>query len=243
MNEQSQNIGDAVDREVDYDFRLKAFRAVDDEVSSLHFFNGHLTVLTDYGIQNLNTARPSWLTDPNVYVINVYDKSGAVVGGLRVHIYNGDNELPIVDALYQEEPRIKDIIDASLPYGTTEVCGLWSSKRIFGKGLTPVVCMSSVAVVALLNFDQFYCFSAPYTEKMIRANGCIPNESIGDKGRFNYPTEEFVSVVLYNPSVSKLEYADPYIADRIRSLIAKPQQTSLEPSPRGPVRIMFDLKV
>jgi hypothetical protein len=228
---------------VDYDYFLKAFRAVDDEAASLLFFDGHLAVLTDYGIENLNTARPSWLTDPNVYVINIYDKAGLVVGGLRIHIYTGTNELPIIDALFPDEPRIKEVFDATLPKGTAEVCGLWSSKRVFGRGLSPVVCMSSVVIVSLLNFDDFFCFSAPYTEKMIRGNGCIPFEGIGAKGRFNYPTEEFVSVVLYNPSISKLEFADPYIASRIRSLIENPVQFHDEPSPRGAVRVKFDLDI
>lgn len=227
----------------EFDYYLKAFRAIENEVESLKFFDGHLAVLTEYGILNLNTSKPSWLTDPDVYVINIYDRSEDVVGGIRVHLFLGNSEMPLVNALIELDPRIQTIFESSLPKGTAEVCGLWSARRIFGKGLSPVVGMSAVVLVYLLGFDNFYCFSAPYTEKMIRSHGCIRLESIGNKGRFNYPTEEFVSVVLFNPSIAKLEYADQYIAERIRSLIANPDQIHDEPSPRGQIKIKFDLRV
>ncbi len=243
MNESIENMAsvDAIDGQVDY--TLKAFRATDNKVASNAFFEGHLAVLLDYGIINLNTSRPSWLADPNVWVINVYDKDDIVVGGLRVHRYLGGRDLPLIDALIEVEPKIVETFESTLPKGTAEVCGLWSSKRVFGKGLSPVACMSSVAIVKQLGLDNFFCFSAPYTEKMISANGCIPVLSLGNEGRFNYPTPEFVSVVLYNPSISELAHASSYNANRIRSLIEQPNQYYMEPSPRGAVKIRFELEL
>jgi hypothetical protein len=243
LNQSPENNTNEQKVSFEFDYYLKAFRAIENEAESLKFFDGHLAVLTEYGIQNLNTSRPAWLTNPDVYVINIYDRAGDVVGGLRVHLFLGHTELPIMNAIMELDSRIQTIIESSLPKGTAEVCGLWSARKVFGRGLSPVVGMSSVVLVKLLGFDDFYCFSAPYTEKMIRSHGCIPLQSIGNNGRFNYPTEEFVSVVLHNPSISKLEYADPYIAQRIRSLIANPEQIHEEPSPRGQIKIKFDLRV
>lgn len=222
-------------------FRIRAFRSIDDEKAAFAFYHGHTQVLSDYGIENLNTAKPSWITDPNVYAIIAYDSENQVVGGLRVHVYSGQKEIPLIDALEELDPGIVELFEATLPQGTAEVCGLWNSKKVFGKGLSPTLCMASVAVAANLGIKNFFCFSAPYTEKMIKSNGCVLVESVGNGGKFHYPTEEFVSSVLFNPDVEKLEFADPYNFTRIKSLISQPHQISEELSPRGPFRVRFDL--
>ena len=222
-------------------FVIKAFQAVSDVESSLKFFEGHNSVLIEYGIKNLNTARPDWIDDPNVYVVNAYDSEGTVVGGLRVHKYVGQRNLPLINALEELDPRIMTLFESSLPKGTAEVCGLWNSKKIFGQGLSPILCMCSVAVVTSVGLDDFYCFSAPYTEKMIKTNGCVLVEGLGKDGKFNYPTEEFVSSVLYNPDVHKLEFAEEYNVERINSLRCSPHQIAEERSPRGTFHVQFEL--
>ncbi|MFM7104223.1 MAG: hypothetical protein ACKOW8_01790 [Flavobacteriales bacterium] len=222
---------------------LKAFRAIDNREESLKFFYGHAKVLTDYGIKNLNTAEPGWLTDPGVYVINAYDHEEDVVGGLRVHLFDGRSSLPVIDALKELDPKIQDVFDRTLPEGTAEVCGLWNAKKIFGKGISPLLCVGSVVLVSQLKLNNFFCFSAPYTEKMIKTNGLVDVTEIGRDGKFNYPTEEFVSTVLFHPDVERLEHAQPYNRERIKSLITCKSQVLQEKNPREEFLVSYELAV
>ncbi|HEY8403864.1 MAG TPA: hypothetical protein VIK71_04570 [Flavobacteriales bacterium] len=224
-------------------YTIRAFKATDDYEACMEFYKGHTQVLADYGIKNLNTAQPEWITNDNVYVVIATDESGEVVGGLRVHKYAGDQNIPLIDALKDIEPRIIDLFEASLPLSTAEVCGLWNSRKVFGKGISPLLCFCSVVVVKKIGLKDFYCFSAPYTEKMIRTNGLINIESIGDKGRFNYPTEQYISIVLYNPDVDKLEYAHEYNKSRILSLYENPNQTFIEQGGRTKIEVTYSLSL
>ncbi|MFM7815079.1 MAG: hypothetical protein ACKO66_11230, partial [Flavobacteriales bacterium] len=159
------------------------------------------------------------------------------------HIFNGSNSVPLIDALEEVEPRIRDILSRNLPKATAEVCGLWNSKRVFGKGLSALLCICSVVIARRVDLFDFYCFSAPYTEKMIKTNGLIDLKEIGDEGKFNYPTEEFVSKVLYHPSIFTLELAESFNKDRIISLSSNPNQTLLEKSPRSNYWVEYDLSL
>ncbi len=225
------------------DFKLRAFRAIDDYTSSQQFYEGHLKVLTDYGISNLNTSEPEWMRDENVYVVVAEDSAGETVGGLRVHKYVGQKSIPLIDALEELDPGIVTAFQRSLPLGTAEVCGLWNSRKIFGRGISPLLCISSVVLVKQMGLRDFFCFSAPYTEKMIKTNGCIDFEEVGDNARFLYPTEKFISIVLYNPDVNALQHADEYNKNRINALFSNPYQTFTEESKRGEMTVLYDLKI
>jgi hypothetical protein len=225
------------------DYKLRAFRAIDDYNASQQFYEGHLRVLTEYGITNLNTTEPEWMRDENVYVVIAEDSSGETVGGLRVHKYIGQKSIPLIDALEELDAGIVAAFQRTLPAGTAEVCGLWNARKIFGRGISPLLCISSVVLVKQLGLNDFFCFSAPYTEKMIKTNGCIDFVEVGDKGRFLYPTEKFISSVLYNPDVNALEYADDYNKSRIIALFSNPNQTFVEESKRGDMSVLYDLKI
>jgi len=223
------------------EFSIKAFKAVDEPILCQKFHEGHTKVLTDYGIVNLNTAEPEWMSNDNVYVVVAINTEDEVVGGLRVHKYAGDKNIPLIDALFDLDSKILDLFEDSMPKGTAEVCGLWNSRKIFGKGISPLLCVCSVVVVKSIGLNDFYCFSAPYTEKMIKTNGCIDVTEIGNQGRFHYPTEEYISVVLYNPDVDKLEFADDYNRNRIAALLENPTQTFIEKGGRAEIVVNYSL--
>ncbi|MFM7730489.1 MAG: hypothetical protein ACKO6L_05590, partial [Flavobacteriales bacterium] len=120
-------------------FKIRAYYSNRDIESSLQFVIGHAQVLGEYGIKNLNTSTPSWVGDENVIVVSVSNEENELVGGLRLHIFNGSNSVPLIDALEEVEPRIRNILLRNLPKATAEVCGLWNSKRVFGKGLSALL--------------------------------------------------------------------------------------------------------
>jgi hypothetical protein len=204
---------------------LKSFYSSNDLEASMRFVEGHAEVLGEYGIKNLNTSTPSWVGDSKVIVVTV------------------TNTVPLIDALQEIEPSIRTILSRNLPHPTAEVCGLWNSKKIFGKGLSALLCICSVVIARRIKLHDFYCFSAPYTEKMIKTNGLIDLKEVGDEGKFNYPTEEFISKVLYHPSIYTLELAETFNKERIQSLTTNPLQTILEKSPRVDYLVDYDLNL
>lgn len=224
-------------------FKIRAYYSDSDVESSLQFVAGHAQVLGEYGIKNLNTSTPSWVGDKNVIVVSVSNEDNELVGGLRVHIFDGNNSVPLIEALEEVEPRIRNVLSRNLPKATAEVCGLWNSKKIFGKGLSALLCICSVVIARKVNLFDFYCFSAPYTEKMIKTNGLVDLKEIGDEGKFNYPTEEFVSKVLYHPSIYTLDLAEKFNKERIISLTDEPIQTLMEKSPRSDYWVEYNLSL
>ena len=55
-------------------YRIEAFQAVENAEYSRLFHNGHTGVLTELGLTNLNSAEPSWMSDPNVFVLIAIDQ-------------------------------------------------------------------------------------------------------------------------------------------------------------------------
>jgi hypothetical protein len=225
-------------------YRIEAFQAVEHPEYCTKFFDGHAGVLTELGIKNLNSARPSWMNDPNVYVLIAMDEDEEVVAGLRVHRFNSSSySLPIIESIREQDPTIVDVIGSTLPDGTAEACGLWSAKKVFGKGLTPLLCIAAIPVMADVGINNFYCFAAPYTEKMIKTNGLVEVTEIGNEGRLPYPTPEFISVVLKNPDIQTMEYADDFNRERVFQLMKDPVTTLFEDSPRGNIEVHYDLRL
>ncbi|MFM7234024.1 MAG: hypothetical protein ACKO7B_16115 [Flavobacteriales bacterium] len=225
-------------------YRIEAFQAVEHPEYCTKFFDGHAAVLTGLGIKNLNSARPSWMNDPNVYVLIAIDEEEEVVAGLRVHRFNSYSySLPIIESIKEQDPTILDVIGSTLPDGTAEACGLWSAKKVFGKGLTPLLCIAAIPVMADVGINNFYCFAAPYTEKMIKTNGLVEVTEIGNEGRLPYPTPEFISVVLKNPDIHSMEYADEFNRERVFQLMKDPVTTLIEDSPRGNIEVHYNLRL
>lgn len=97
--------------------------------------------------------------------------------------------------------------------------------------------------MAEIGLTNFFCFAAPYTEKMIKTNGLIEVNGVGDNGRLPYPTPEFISVVLKNPDIQRMEYADKFNRERAFQLMKDPVHTFYEESPRGSVEVHYDLRL
>jgi hypothetical protein len=225
-------------------YRIEAFQAIEHPEYCSLFHNGHTGVLTELGIKNLNSAQPSWMSDPNVFVLIAIDSENEVVAGLRIHRFNSAaGSLPIIESIKEQDDRIIEAIHSTLPGGTAEACGLWSAKKVFGKGLTPLLCIAAIPVMAEIGLTNFFCFAAPYTEKMIKTNGLIEVTAVGDNGRLPYPTPEFISVVLKNPDIQSMEHADEFNRQRVFELMKEPVCTFFEDSPRGVIEVRYDLRL
>jgi hypothetical protein len=78
---------------------------------------------------------------------------------------------------------------------------------------------------------------------MIKTNGLIEVIEIGDNGRLPYPTPEFISIVLKNPDIFSMEYADEFNRERVFQLMKEPTATFFEDSPRGSIEVHYDLRL
>jgi hypothetical protein len=184
------------------------------------------------------------MSDPNVFVLVAIDSDHEVVAGLRIHRFNSEmGSLPIIESIKEQDSRIIGAIHSTLPQGTAEACGLWSAKKVFGKGLTPLLCIAAIPVMAEIGLTNFFCFAAPYTEKMIKTNGLIEVTEIGNMGRIPYPTPEFISVVLKNPDIRQMEFADEFNRKRVFDLMKEPVCTYFEESPRGAIEVHYDIRL
>jgi hypothetical protein len=167
---------------------VTTYRAIDHPDICEAFIEGHIAVLEDFGIQNVTSNTREWMKDPGVYVVvAVNDETGELIGGVRVQIYDGKNSLPIQRALEDLDPRINDIVRERHHEGVSEGCGLWNSKRVFGRGISYILTRCSVALAGLLPVKTLLALSAPYTRETAMERGYNILDTIGDHGYFDYP--------------------------------------------------------
>src|SRR5215203_4665582 len=113
--------------------KIKSFRAIDDKDSCRQFAEGHAKVLLDYGVTKVTSSSTDWFYNPSVYVMMAENaNTNEVVGGIRIHVADGKNRLPMEDAISIVDSSVYGLIDRHTQDGTAELCGLWNSKTTAG---------------------------------------------------------------------------------------------------------------
>jgi hypothetical protein len=222
-------------------FQFRAFYGPDNLSECIRFHQGHTKVLEDLGIENLTSNVQPWMEDPNQIILVAEDEENELVGGIRIQTYKSGGRIPLTDALASIDDNIFRVLDNQASRGTAESCGLWNSKKVYGLGLSRLLAQCSVSLAATLECQTLFCFSAPYTYRMISALGFIPVEEIGDKGKVLYPSEKFVSTVLWIPDLYTLSHADALQRERIFSLMTQPKQVYFEVVRDQKIEIEYNL--
>lgn len=169
-------------------YTLTSYRAVERPDICEAFIAGHITVLADFGIENVTSNTKEWMGDPGVYVIvATQDETGIIVGGIRIHIFNGTDPLPMQVALEELDGRINTVVREGHKGGIAECCGLWNSKRVFGRGISYILTRSSVSLAGLLPLSSLIALSAPYTREKAIERGYNILSEVGEEGFFSYP--------------------------------------------------------
>lgn len=223
-------------------YYFQGFRAVDEPAKSLEYLEGHKQVLRDYGIDSLTSSDPEWLRNPEVYVVAAYDETSEIVGGVKLHMYHPDFLLPVESAIDYLDLRIRDEVLQRVPSGTGEACGLWTSKKITGKGFGLYLTRASIAMASQLNAATLFGFGSPYTIKMFTTLGYVPLPTVGNDGNFHYPTEEYISTVIIIPDLHELSTASTLNRERTFSLRNQPEQIYPE-SEKDEVEIKYNLSL
>jgi hypothetical protein len=182
---------------------------------------GHRKVLEDFGILNVTTNNDQWARRSDVFVICALDKSDkTIVGGVRVEIMTNQYNLPFVKAVEKIDSKIFEVVDQDSPHLIGEVCGLWNSKRVFGRGVSVVLSRLAVAVSLGLNVERLYCLVAQYTLDIATSLGFVVESRLGKDGFFSYPNDRFHACVLRIADVEYLPLAsaeERMLIQRIRS--------------------------
>jgi hypothetical protein len=224
--------------------RLEVFRAVNRKDLCEKYLAGHQQVLKDYGIENITTNNADWFHQPNVYGIVAYLNDGEeVVGGIRVHIADGKEMLPVEKAIGFLDPEIHRIIKNNLDDGTGEICGLWNAKIVSGWGLSIVMLRAGISIVSQLKMDSLFTICADYTMKMVRQVGFVHEDSLGDQGTFAYPNVNYIARVLRKLNTETLDTAEEYDKEKIKYLRNNPMCELLEQGPKGEYRVRYQLKI
>ncbi|KFD39824.1 hypothetical protein [Schleiferia thermophila] len=229
------------------DLRIRAFRSIEDRQACLKYVEGHEKVLEEYGVPKVTSAKAEWIENPDVYPIVAESQDGEkVFGGARIQIRNDDQVLPVEDALRDIEPRFKTYIQKELNAGRkiAELCGLWNSKAIAGRGVSwlltkACVAKAGVTLAQRLKIDTLFVFCSPFTVQMVRSVGFVVETSLGMDGRFEYPKPDMLATLLVCKDLDILSSAEVEDRKVVFSLRENPRQIRTEKGPKGDLNIEY----
>lgn len=230
-----------------FEVKIRVYRAIDNIAACKRFAKGHADVLLSYGIKQVTSSSNDWFTDSCVYVIMVESVNGEeTYGGARLHIKNNNIKLPIELALEKLDSKISQLINPILSFKTGELCGLWNKKNMSGSGLSAMLIRTGVAKAGIFIAEKYklkslYTLSAPWTKHMVENIGFTTEESVGNKGTFEYPRPDLVATILVLEDIKRLEKALPDEKDSIMGLRENPIQKRQENSPIGTIEVEYDL--
>lgn len=190
-------------------------KAVENPNICSEYLAGHAQVLLDFGINVLTSFSESWFENPGVYVIIARNENAELLGGIKIHKYSAIYPLPVVKGLIENTPEIENIIEASQPLKSGEICGLWISKNSGRKGLANYLSRVAIAMCPNLLINHVYGISSPFTLNMFLGMGYTIIENLGENGYFDYPTPEFRSAAVEIRDTNSLQSASEENKSRI----------------------------
>ena len=229
------------------EIRIRVYKATDNIQACERFAEGHANVLKSYDIKKVTSANTKWFFDPDVYIIMVESVCGSkIYGGARFHLKNQDYLLPIEEAIGKLDPKIIELINKDPGCKAAEMCGLWNLKEMKGTGLSILLTRVSVAKAAIflagkLKLDSIYILCAPWTIQMVQNVGFTPETSVGDNGKFMYPTPDLIATVCVVKDVYTLKTALKEERDDIFDLRKNPVQKKTENGPKGVIEVEYNL--
>lgn len=220
---------------------MRAFRAIDEPETCQKYIEGHVKILHDFGVTKITSNRLEWTTNPSIYGV-VAERGGEMVGGIRVHIADGQLPLPIETAIGHMDQRVHELIDGYKDDGGVgELCGLWNSKNVAGMGISVRLTRAGISIINQLEFKTLVGICADYTMQMFQRVGFVVNPDLGIKGEFAYPDPRYITRVLGIMNAETLETAHPEDKESMLDLRAHPVQKREEVGKFGPFVIDYDV--
>jgi len=228
--------------------RVEAFRAISNKEECIKYAEGHENVLASYGIKKITSSNYDWIDDEGVYVFTIKDMEGSVLGGARIHIAGYLTPLPIQAAIEPIDPSINNLIFEKGVNRVGEVCALWNSKAVAGKGISYVLVRSCIAKCGILlanqlQLDRLLALCAPWTVKMFAGVGYEIYTAIGEEGTYPYPKPDLRATVMIVEDPEGLHHANELDKQKIFDLRKNPVKDALETGPKGEFMLSYDLVI
>lgn len=224
--------------------KFRVFRAIDEYDTCLEYIRGHVEVLKDYGITNITSNKNSWITNPSIYcIVAETPESNEIIGGIRIQIVDGIHPLPVEEAVGSMDSRIYDKVKMYSDVGAGELCGLWNSKKVAGRGISIFLVRAAISIIDKLNFKILIGICAEYTLDMFTRVGFVVDNSLGNNGEFVYPNSNYIARVLGILNAETLETAHEYDKQVMLQLRKNPVQVRMEPCKTGVIEIDYNLLV
>ncbi len=219
--------------------RFRAFRAIDDPELCARYVQGHVQVLLSYGITNITSNNQEWMKWGTVYGVVAETEDGTLVGGIRIQLADGINQLPVERAIGHLDANIHTIVKQYINDGVGELCALWNAKEVAGMGLSIMLVRAGISILNQVNCNTLMGICADYTLKMFRKVGFVVDTSLGKKGEFVYPNENYVARVLGILNAKDLSTAEEFDRLKMLDLRASPIQICEETGPND-VKVEID---
>ena len=219
--------------------RFRAFRAIDDPELCKRYVEGHVQVLVSYGITNITSNNQDWMKWSTVYGVIAETEDGTLVGGIRIQIADGVNKLPVERAIGHLDPNIHNIVKQYIDDGVGELCALWNAKEVAGMGLSIMLVRAGISILNQIKCNTLMGICADYTLKMFKKVGFVVDTSLGQKGEFVYPNENYVARVLGILNAKDLSTAEEFDRLKMLALRENPVQKCIETGPND-VKVEID---
>jgi hypothetical protein len=224
--------------------KFRAFHAPSDPETCRKYIEGHVKVLKDYGITNITSNNNEWVNWDFVYGIVAEDHEGNLLGGIRAQLAHESQMLPVEKAIGKIDPNIHQIVKSYINEGVGELCALWNAKSVAGMGLSIMLTRAGISIVNQIACKTLMGICADYTMGMFQRVGFVVDDSLGNKGEFVYPNENYIARVLGILNAKDLSTAQAYDRERMLSLRNNPNQIFSEISPKGnSIEIDYSLKL
>lgn len=225
------------------EINIQAFRNSEDPERREAYHTGLEQVLLYYGVTRVTSQNREWFDDPNTWLVIVESRDEKqILGGARMQMASENLPLPMEKAIGYKDPRIYQIVKDYLPQGVGEFCGLWNSRKVAGMGLGSMFLgRACIAIAPKIGMSVVLGLCAPSTKSNSFKIGFQIDERLGNTGEFNYPKENLVATTLVMEDPVNLPHADSFDRERIFEIRNNPNQISDESTPRGDLKLFYNL--
>lgn len=225
--------------------RIKAFRAIDEPALCDKFILGHSRVLTSVGVTEVSSSSHDWKYNPASFVILCESQDEEkVFGGVRVHAFGGNQELPMEEATHEMDSSVSEHIHRYAKYGTGELCGLWNSIEVAGMGIGAVYLIrSAIAVLDQLQLGTLWAFCSPFSARIARNYSFLKYPHVGNEGTFYYPKIDLLATVCLVDDTAVLKDGNQAEVSRIFELRKQPNQNVAEENRGKRINIDYQLEI
>jgi len=227
-----------------HNYKIFAFRAIDEPKLCDQYVTGHVKVLTDYGIKNITSNNNTWINNPHIYCLGLKDiETNELLGGIRIQLADGKDPLPVEVAIGHLDNNIYTMVENYAYNGNVgELSGLWVNNKLKGLGFGPHLVRASIASSNQLNFKTLIGICAGYSLKMFNEVGFIIDKTLGEKGDFPYPNANYIAHVVGILNAITLQSACTYDKDIMKYLRENNIQSQNHIFPEYEVKINYDLR-